>query len=109
LSATDATSHNAGAEWICDLIEDETCEDASASGEVVGPVIVGAVGAVLFLAGIALVIGGREQQQPQPVMILNPAGGISPPAGWYPDPENPGQWRWWDGTHWSEHRAGGPV
>lgn len=22
------------------------------------------------------------------------------PAGWYPDPQNPAAWRWWDGTAW---------
>jgi uncharacterized RDD family membrane protein YckC len=28
--------------------------------------------------------------------------GQSTPAGWYPDPQNPGQQRYWDGTTWSE-------
>lgn len=28
-----------------------------------------------------------------------------PPANWYPDPEVPGQQRYWDGTQWTEHRA----
>ncbi len=28
-----------------------------------------------------------------------------PPADWYPDPEDPTQQRYWDGTQWTEHRA----
>ena len=26
-----------------------------------------------------------------------------PPAGWYPDPQNPSQRRWWDGRQWTDH------
>ncbi|WP_205474457.1 RDD family protein [Nocardioides sp. SYSU D00038] len=27
------------------------------------------------------------------------------PGGWHPDPTQPGQLRWWDGTRWTEHTA----
>ncbi|HRY10042.1 MAG TPA: DUF2510 domain-containing protein [Candidatus Nanopelagicales bacterium] len=26
-----------------------------------------------------------------------------PPANWYPDPADPSQWRYWDGTQWTEN------
>ncbi len=29
----------------------------------------------------------------------------STPAGWYPDPEGISEYRYWDGTAWTEHRA----
>lgn len=28
-----------------------------------------------------------------------------PPSGWYDDPEQPWTWRYWDGAHWTGHRA----
>ncbi len=30
------------------------------------------------------------------------------PAGWYPDPERPGQQRWWDGTQWAASQPVAP-
>lgn len=27
------------------------------------------------------------------------------PEGWYPDPRNPEQYRWWNGTAWTEHTS----
>lgn len=32
-----------------------------------------------------------------------------PSPGWFPDPERPGQLRWWDGQQWSEHRSSATV
>ena len=29
----------------------------------------------------------------------------TPPAGWFPDPQDPAQYRYWDGAAWTEHRA----
>ena len=35
-----------------------------------------------------------------------PAGPpLMPPADWYPDPEQPWSWRWWDGRCWTDMRA----
>ncbi len=31
------------------------------------------------------------------------------PAGWYPDPENAAQMRWWDGAQWTENRSAPAV
>jgi ribonuclease HI len=32
----------------------------------------------------------------------------APPAGWYPDPENLTELRWWDGLDWTEARRATP-
>jgi hypothetical protein len=32
-------------------------------------------------------------------------GTSAPPPGWYPDPVQPANLRWWDGTRWTEYRA----
>jgi hypothetical protein len=31
----------------------------------------------------------------------------TPPAGWYPDPQDANRQRYWDGTAWTEHTADG--
>lgn len=35
---------------------------------------------------------------------MSDSGSGLPPAGWYDDPENPGQHRYWDGGQWTEQR-----
>lgn len=39
---------------------------------------------------------------------MSDGGSPQAPAGWYPDPELPGQRRYWDGTQWTDHTAPGP-
>jgi hypothetical protein len=34
---------------------------------------------------------------------------MTTPAGWHPDPEYPGQLRYWDGVQWTEDRALAPL
>ena len=31
------------------------------------------------------------------------------PAGWYPDPDQPGMLRYWDGTAWTRHQSPAPT
>jgi len=40
-----------------------------------------------------------------PVPVPGPAQGGGTPAGWYPDPYNPAQQRYWSGAGWTGHTA----
>lgn len=62
------------------------------------------LGATIALAGVvwlivALIIGGRK---PEP---MAPAWTPQVQGSWYPDPEDPSQWRWWDGRQWTDQRS----
>gem|GEM_PF-1184431 len=37
----------------------------------------------------------------------NPSPGMVPP-GWHPDPSGQQEWRWWDGTRWTDHTWSDP-
>jgi hypothetical protein len=45
---------------------------------------------------------GSSETPPQDAESAAPE--TTPPPGWYPDPERPGQ-RYWDGAQWTDHTA----
>jgi hypothetical protein len=36
-------------------------------------------------------------------MDVTPGAPTAPPAGWYADPQNAAQQRYWNGAAWTEH------
>jgi hypothetical protein len=67
---------------------------------VVAWVVTGAVGGVIFLIGLVLLIVGLVRRRQRPVQYAG--GGPLPPAGWYPDPSDPSQQRYWDSHQWTD-------
>lgn len=71
-----------------------------------------ALGGLLTLAAIVWLIvafiGSRSRRQPMPVAAGTtgaPPAAVAGPGQWYPDPDDPTQWRWWDGRAWTDQRA----
>jgi hypothetical protein len=56
------------------------------------------------LAANAAVQASWPQLPPMLEVAAQGAVSAAVPPGWYADPWQPGGWRWWDGTRWSEHR-----
>lgn len=55
----------------------------------------------VIMAGINGTLAGPVAAPPTiPPPPPTPQG---PPAGWYPDQQNPAVKRWWDGTRWTAH------
>jgi len=61
--------------------------------------IVFAVLAFFVAAGFGVVYLVRIRPRVRAMMETGGAAG----AGWYPDPSNPSQLRWWDGAAWTPH------
>lgn len=45
------------------------------------------------------------RQQPQATQVPTQVQPQAAPANWYPDPDDPTQLRYFDGTNWTEHRS----
>lgn len=66
------------------------------------PLLVGAAAVILVLiVVVALVVRGRRSDSSAAAPEAEEAG--PKPAGWYVDPADESQVRWWNGSAWTDH------
>jgi uncharacterized protein DUF2510 len=76
------------------------------------PMVLGGMGVVTGVVFLIIALVRRPSPAPagggwyapqagQPA--APPVTGSLPVAGWYPDPQQPSRWRYWDGTAWTDH------
>jgi len=79
-------------------------DPVDAFGSVANWFAVGGIGAVTLLLGFTLLLLGFSRGRPAaraPVLVYyGQQPWAPPPPGWYPDPQRPGGWRYWDGYRW---------